>query len=208
MGPGNVMYQCAPVCCSACSPSERCLCIALSAALHDGRLACSRSTRIMCCVQKISTGRKPRLRWVAAWMSSVQQASNTPQTAPPHIVWSSAASDLQQLRRKAEERNPDEFYFGMEKARTADGVHVQRSTEANKYSQDELRLMKTQDVNYLTLKAQAESKVCRLQAKMLRMQRCTLVLASAAHSQQAPILFFAESGAHAAIAAPHWCTNI
>jgi hypothetical protein len=91
----------------------------------------------------------------------VQQASNTPPTAPPHIVWSSTASVLQQLRRKAEERNPDEFYFGMEKARTADGVHVQRSTEANKYSQDELRLMKTQDVNYLTLKAQAESKVCR-----------------------------------------------
>ena len=42
---------------------------------------------------------------------------------------------LQQLRRKAEERNPDEFYFAMEKARTADGVHVARSTEANKYSQ-------------------------------------------------------------------------
>lgn len=72
---------------------------------------------------------------------------------------------IKQLRRKAEERNPDEFYFGMEKAQTADGVHVQRSTEANKYSQDELRLMKTQDVNYLTLKAQAESK------KVERMQQ-------------------------------------
>ena len=42
---------------------------------------------------------------------------------------------LQSLRRKAEERNPDEFYFGMEKAQTRDGVHVQRSTEANKYTQ-------------------------------------------------------------------------
>jgi hypothetical protein len=42
---------------------------------------------------------------------------------------------LQSLRRKAEERNPDEFYFGMERAETRGGVHVQRSTEANKYSQ-------------------------------------------------------------------------
>lgn len=30
---------------------------------------------------------------------------------------------LQALKRKAEERNPDEFYFAMEKARTVEGVH-------------------------------------------------------------------------------------
>jgi hypothetical protein len=47
----------------------------------------------------------------------------------------------------------------MENARTADGVHIARGTEANKYSQEELRLMKTQDVGYLSLKAQAEAKV-------------------------------------------------
>jgi len=29
----------------------------------------------------------------------------------------------QRLKRKAEERNPDEFYFAMEKARTKNGVH-------------------------------------------------------------------------------------
>lgn len=74
---------------------------------------------------------------------------------------------LKQLRKKAEERNPDEFYFAMEKARTVDGVHVARSTEANKYSQEELRLMKTQDVGYLTLKSQAEAKkVERLQQSL------------------------------------------
>lgn len=65
---------------------------------------------------------------------------------------------LKALRRKAEERNPDEFYFAMEKARTRDGVHVAPAAEANKYSQGELRLMKTQDVKYLGLKAQAEAK--------------------------------------------------
>ena len=33
---------------------------------------------------------------------------------------------LEALQRKAEERNPDEFYFGMEHARTRGGVHVKR----------------------------------------------------------------------------------
>ncbi len=33
---------------------------------------------------------------------------------------------LRRLRRKAEERNPDEFYFAMEKARTRGGVHTKR----------------------------------------------------------------------------------
>ena len=62
------------------------------------------------------------------------------------------------LRRKAQERNPDEFYFAMEKARTKNGVHVAPTAEANKYTQDELRLMKTQDVGYLTMKSQSERK--------------------------------------------------
>ncbi len=46
----------------------------------------------------------------------------------------------------------------MEKARTKDGVHVAPTAEANAYSQDELRLMKTQDVGYLTMKGQTERK--------------------------------------------------
>ena len=33
---------------------------------------------------------------------------------------------LRSLQRKAEERNPDEFYFAMQKARTRGGVHVKR----------------------------------------------------------------------------------
>jgi len=65
---------------------------------------------------------------------------------------------IRTLRRKAEERNPDEFYYAMEKARTKDGVHVAPSAEANAYSQEELRLMKTQDVGYLTMKSQTERR--------------------------------------------------
>lgn len=56
----------------------------------------------------------------------------------------SASAHLQALKRKAEERNPDEFYFGMQKKKTKDGVHDGKLTVQNKYSQDELRLMKTQ----------------------------------------------------------------
>lgn len=78
--------------------------------------------------------------------------SARPPSLPP-------SSFVQVLRGKAEARNPDEFYFAMEKARTKDGVHVVSTSEPNRYSQEELRLMKTQDVGYLTLKAQAEAKV-------------------------------------------------
>ncbi|GLC49173.1 hypothetical protein PLESTB_000190400 [Pleodorina starrii] len=74
---------------------------------------------------------------------------------------------IKTLKRKAEERNPDEFYFAMEKARTKDGVHDGRLTQANKYSQEELRLMKTQDVKYLSMKATTEAnKAARLRESL------------------------------------------
>ena len=37
----------------------------------------------------------------------------------------------QTLRRNAEEKNPDEFYFAMEHARTKDGVHVAPTAQAS-----------------------------------------------------------------------------
>lgn len=53
----------------------------------------------------------------------------------------------------------------MENARTKNGVHIVPTSEPNKYSQEQLRLMKTQDVGYLKLKTQAEKK------KIERMQQ-------------------------------------
>lgn len=38
-------------------------------------------------------------------------------------------------QEKAEQRNPDEFYFAMEKSRTKEGIHVVNSAEAKKYTQ-------------------------------------------------------------------------
>ena len=37
---------------------------------------------------------------------------------------------LRRLRRKAEERNPDEFYFAMQGAQTRQGVHAKRCAAA------------------------------------------------------------------------------
>nr|GMD44754.1 probable U3 small nucleolar RNA-associated protein 11 [Ipomoea batatas] len=64
---------------------------------------------------------------------------------------------LRKLKEKAAFRNPDEFYFGMIKTKTVGGVHRQES-DANKYTQEELMLMKTQDIGYILQKLQTEKK--------------------------------------------------
>uniref|UniRef100_A0A5B7BR76 U3 small nucleolar RNA-associated protein 11 n=1 Tax=Davidia involucrata TaxID=16924 RepID=A0A5B7BR76_DAVIN len=64
---------------------------------------------------------------------------------------------LQKLKEKATFRNPDEFYFKMIKTKTVDGVHKLES-QANKYTQEELLLMKTQDIGYVLQKVQSEKK--------------------------------------------------
>ncbi|RDY05360.1 putative U3 small nucleolar RNA-associated protein 11 [Mucuna pruriens] len=73
---------------------------------------------------------------------------------------------LRKLREKAANRNQDEFYFKMVRTRTVDGVHRPES-EANKYTQEELMLMKTQDMGYILQKVQSErKKVERLAASL------------------------------------------
>ncbi|CAA2970844.1 probable U3 small nucleolar RNA-associated 11 [Olea europaea subsp. europaea] len=64
---------------------------------------------------------------------------------------------LQKLKEKAAFRNPDEFYFKMINTKTIDGVHMPKG-QANKYTKEELMLMKTQDMGYILQKLQAESK--------------------------------------------------
>ncbi|KZV18292.1 hypothetical protein F511_25396 [Dorcoceras hygrometricum] len=64
---------------------------------------------------------------------------------------------LQKLKEKAAFRNPDEFYFGMIKTKTVGGVHKPES-QANKYTNEELMLMKTQDIGYILQKLQTEKK--------------------------------------------------
>lgn len=148
VGRAQARCDCVCLCCCMCAapllialhPWGSCL---LCSCTYDGQQCagcCLRCASRLCCYSHVLNHARP-----------VCLTGSLLPTAPCPF--------LQHLRRKAEERNPDEFYFGMEKARTKDGVHVQPSAEANKYSQDELRLMKTQDIGYLTLKAQAEAKV-------------------------------------------------
>ncbi|KAK4705288.1 U3 small nucleolar RNA-associated protein 11, partial [Phenoliferia sp. Uapishka_3] len=73
---------------------------------------------------------------------------------------------IKKLREKAAGRNKDEFYFGMIKARTSKGVHMQsRGNEV--LSNDLVKVLKTQDAGYIrTHKAIEQSRVDRLQQRI------------------------------------------
>jgi U3 small nucleolar RNA-associated protein 11 len=75
---------------------------------------------------------------------------------------------LAALRKKAENRNPDEFYFGMLSSKTRGGVHTEdRSRARPALSADMLAVLKTQDKAYVsTLKSAEEKKVARLSAAL------------------------------------------
>ncbi|RAL51876.1 unnamed protein product [Cuscuta campestris] len=89
---------------------------------------------------------------------------------------------LQKLKEKAAFRNPDEFYFGMITAKTVDGVHKPAS-EVNKYTNEELMLMKTQDINYIMQKLQTEKK---------KTEKLTAVLHSLGNQPSNKRVYYAE----------------
>lgn len=62
------------------------------------------------------------------------------------------------LKRKILEKNPDEFYFNMVKTHMKDGQHKLRKSE-KEFTEDELKLMKSQDINYIKMHLQMELKV-------------------------------------------------
>ncbi|XP_077193365.1 putative U3 small nucleolar RNA-associated protein 11 [Paroedura picta] len=64
---------------------------------------------------------------------------------------------LQALRRKAQEKNPDEFYFKMTRVQLEDGVHVIKQQEEER-TLEQQKLMKTQDLKYIEMKRVAEAK--------------------------------------------------
>ncbi|KAJ3673887.1 hypothetical protein LUZ60_005879 [Juncus effusus] len=64
---------------------------------------------------------------------------------------------IKKLKEKAANRNPDEFYFKMINSKNVNGIHRPKN-EANKFTQEELLLMKTQDIGYVLQKVQSEKK--------------------------------------------------
>jgi U3 small nucleolar RNA-associated protein 11 len=73
------------------------------------------------------------------------------------------------LKKKAAEKNPDEFYFGMVHAKTKGGVHQAERKDGSgsgkegggKLTHAELRLMKDQDLTYLTMKQGVDERRAR-----------------------------------------------
>ncbi|XP_028752929.1 probable U3 small nucleolar RNA-associated protein 11 isoform X1 [Neltuma alba] len=88
---------------------------------------------------------------------------------------------IRKLKEKAAFRNPDEFYFKMIRSKVVDGVHRPES-EANKYTPEELMLMKTQDIGYVLQKVQSERK---------KVEKLTASLHFVDH-QQSGHIYFAE----------------
>lgn len=70
------------------------------------------------------------------------------------------------LRRKAEARNPDEFYHAMQSTKTKKGVH-KIAAERGELGKDTLAMLKTQDIGYVNLMAGKESaKIDKLRANL------------------------------------------
>ncbi|KAG8451482.1 hypothetical protein GDO86_003621 [Hymenochirus boettgeri] len=64
---------------------------------------------------------------------------------------------LNALRRKALDKNPDEFYFKMTSTKLQDGVHViKQKTEEITVEQD--KVIRTQDIKYVEMKRISETK--------------------------------------------------
>ena len=73
---------------------------------------------------------------------------------------------LQLLRKKALNKNSDEFYFHMVNSKLEDGVHKERSKEKT-LSEEQKMLMQTQDMNYIISKRTTEKrKLDKLQSNL------------------------------------------
>ncbi|XP_064408171.1 probable U3 small nucleolar RNA-associated protein 11 [Latimeria chalumnae] len=64
---------------------------------------------------------------------------------------------LRALRKKALDKNPDEFYFKMTSTQLQDGVHVIKQPK-EELTEEQLKVMRTQDLKYVELKRVAEGK--------------------------------------------------
>ncbi|KAJ1832202.1 hypothetical protein LPJ63_003704 [Coemansia sp. RSA 2711] len=72
---------------------------------------------------------------------------------------------LKRLRERAATRNPDEFYFNMERSQVKDGVHVEDRRTA--LSAEVQRLMDTQDVTYVKMQRDINrNKIEKLQSEL------------------------------------------
>ncbi|CAM0883155.1 unnamed protein product [Alopecurus aequalis] len=64
---------------------------------------------------------------------------------------------IRSLKEKAANKNPDEFYFKMINSKTVDGINRPKP-ETNKYTEEELMLLKHKDMGYILTAIQSEKK--------------------------------------------------
>ncbi|KAG9290309.1 hypothetical protein G9A89_007040 [Geosiphon pyriformis] len=72
---------------------------------------------------------------------------------------------LKQMREKAHFRNPDEFYFKMINTKTKEGKHIVERNNA--FSGDLVKLLKSQDLNYVKIQRDiGKKKIEKLQSEL------------------------------------------
>ncbi|EEZ98784.1 putative U3 small nucleolar RNA-associated protein 11-like Protein [Tribolium castaneum] len=92
---------------------------------------------------------------------------------------------LKLLRKRALNKNPDEFYHHMINSKTENGMHFEKETEAED-TPEQIRLMRSQDLKYITTKRTQElKKIEKLQAQ--------LHLASVDHSVKNKHIYFTKN---------------
>ncbi|CAF4949017.1 unnamed protein product [Pieris macdunnoughi] len=73
---------------------------------------------------------------------------------------------LKLIRKRALDKNPDEFYFHMINSRVKEGVHHELEKD-DEHSVEQIKLMQTQDIKYINMKRTIESRrIQRLQSQL------------------------------------------
>lgn len=73
---------------------------------------------------------------------------------------------LKLLHKRALNKNPDEFYFHMINSKVIDGVHREKR-KSEKHTPEQIKLMQTQDLKYITYKRNIEAKqVEKMQSRL------------------------------------------